>query len=77
MLAIHLRKYFWDTDFKSLNEKQHEKYIAERILELGDEKAVHWLIKRYPASRLKKIASSSRQLSAKSKNFWKLIFSRI
>jgi hypothetical protein len=46
-------------------------------LELGDEKAIRWLIKKYPASQLKKIAKSSRQLSDKSKNFWKLIFKKV
>ncbi|MBU1089411.1 hypothetical protein KKF38_01285 [Patescibacteria group bacterium] len=76
MLAAHLQKYFWDTDFSLLDSKKHEKYIAERILELGDEKAARWLMKEYPASRLKKISANSRQISPKSKIFWKLIFSK-
>jgi hypothetical protein len=68
-----LKEYFWDVDFKDLNLKSNANFIAERILEQGDEKAIIWLIKNTPRNFLKKTVIRSRFLCPRSVNFWSLI----
>ncbi|HCS49953.1 MAG TPA: hypothetical protein DIW61_17580 [Candidatus Aminicenantes bacterium] len=64
---------FWDTDSSRLDLQQNKEYIIERVLELGDEKAVSWLVSRYPRSEIKKVLAASRRISRKSANYWSLV----
>lgn len=65
-----LSKYFWETGQRDLNLKEHESYIAERLLEHGDLKALGWLLKNIKKETIKKILLRERALSPKSANFW-------
>lgn len=64
---------FWDTDSSRLDLEQNKEYIIERVLELGDENAVSWLVSRYRRSEIKKVLGSSRRISRKSANYWSLV----
>lgn len=64
---------FWDTDTSRLDLQQNKEYIIERVLELGDEKAVSWLVSCYRRSEIKKVLGSSRRISRKSANYWSLV----
>jgi hypothetical protein len=64
---------FWDTDTSRLDLQQNKEYIIERVLELGDENAVSWLVSCYPRSEIKKVLRSSRRISRKSANYWSLV----
>ena len=64
---------FWDINPKTLNIKKHAAYIIERIMELGRDKEVKWLWQTYDKPRLKKVASSSRALSPRTKTLWSLL----
>jgi hypothetical protein len=64
---------FWDTDASRLDLQQNKDYIIERVLELGDENAVSWLVSRYRRSEIKKVLGSSRRISRKSANYWSLV----
>lgn len=64
---------FWDTDAAGLDLQQNKDYIIERVLELGDEKAVSWLVSRYRRSEIKKVLAASRRISRKSANYWSLV----
>jgi hypothetical protein len=68
----HVRPLFWDTDSSKLSLRTHGRYIAERILEVGDMKAFRWLRQVYAGQFLLEICRSSRRLSKKSSNFWLL-----
>jgi len=71
-LAPHIQKYFWDIDPQKASPKSHPEYYIQRILELGDERAVAWLKLVYGKKKIKSLVNTSR-LSAKSRNYWKLV----
>lgn len=73
-LPSYLKKYFWDADFTQLDYERYPRYVLERILELGDEKAVRWMIHNFPQTQIIEALSQSRNLSPKSANFWSLLF---
>lgn len=69
-----IQRYFWDTDVEALDIRRHRRYIIERILELGDEQAVGWMKKNFSADDIRERVRNSRRLSARSRNFWQLVF---
>jgi hypothetical protein len=72
MVPMELRRFFWDVDPAGLDPSRHKAYIIERILEFGDEKAVRWLFEAYTRDDVAAILGSSRSLSMKSRNFWRI-----
>jgi len=69
----NIRKYFWDVDFKKMNLKDRTFFVIERILEMGDKKATSWMFKNYGGNEITNVLNSSRRLSKRSQNYWKLI----
>ena len=69
-----LKPIFWDVDVKKLDPQKNAGQIIERILEYGDLKQVHWMLKFYQGEKIKAIVKTSRQLSLKSANFWAMYF---
>ena len=69
----HIRPFFWDSDIPKINIKEHKQCLIERILELGDEKAVQWLFSHFSLPEIKKTLKDNRRISEKSKNYWFLI----
>ena len=67
------RDIFWDTEPDRLDLQKNKDYIVERILELGDDKAVCWLFSKYSRSEVKEVLSRSRKISRKSSQYWSLI----
>jgi hypothetical protein len=67
------RALFWDTNPDSLDFQKNKKYIIERTLEFGDDRAVKWLFSIYPPSEIKKILDESRRISPKSARYWSLL----
>lgn len=74
MLPLFLHRYFWDTDAKKLDAKKNAPYIIERILEYGDEQAIHWLRLHVNKEHIIRILERSRALSPKSAFFWAAVF---
>jgi hypothetical protein len=72
-LPEDFKKYFWDCDFSKLSFKKYKFFITERILNLGNEKSLKWLLKQVDKSFIKEIVNKSRNLDKKTKNFWKII----
>ena len=70
----NLHVYFWDVDAKELETETNGRFIAERILEKGNDEAVKWLEAIYPRTELETIVRESRRLSDKSRNYWGLLF---
>lgn len=75
--ATHLppsfRKYFWDCCFEDLSMERHDLFIAARILNFGDWKAVSWLNAHGGRSLIRKTVKNRRDLSAKTINFWNVM----
>jgi len=69
-LPEFLRPLFWDVDFDQLRVPGHERYIIERILELGDDAAVRWVFQRFSQDQIVQTLRDSRSLSRKSALFW-------
>jgi hypothetical protein len=67
---------FWDVDASRLDLQENKQYIIERILELGDEKAVSWLFSNYSRSDIKEGLRKSRNISRKSRNYWILVLEK-
>jgi len=68
------RSLFWDADPAKIDLEENAQYVIERVLELGDEKEVEWMKKRYDKQRIKEALLRSRTLNDKSRNFWCLYF---
>ena len=70
----HLYWLFWDTNPQKIELYAFSKYIIERILELGNGKALKWLQLVFPIKKILEVVYTSRTLSEKSKIFWKIWF---
>lgn len=73
-VPLFLKKYFWDIDFKKLDPQKRPEYVIERILELGDVKAVRWVLRNFKKEVIKKVIMTRRGLSPKTANFWATFF---
>lgn len=69
-LPEFLRPYFWDVDFDGLNGEVRKVFVAQRIIDRGDTKAVRWLLKTYPTGVIGSALRLSRDLSRKTAGFW-------
>ncbi len=67
-----LKQYFWDVDFNSLDKSAYPKFIIKRVLDRGDTRAIHWLLKEYSQDSIRNVIKESRDISARTVNFWAL-----
>ena len=74
ILPFFLKKYFWDVDFDCLDLNKNQDFIAVRLLEHGDIRALRWLFKHMGKKEIKQLVLKSRGFSPKTINFWSLIF---
>lgn len=70
---LGLKKYFWDTDVKNIDKKEHAPYIIQRILEYGDMRAIRWLLSNFKKELIRQILRERRGFSPQTLNFWSLI----
>lgn len=68
-----LKRFFWDVDFEALDSGKDQRFIVERLLELGDEEATRWLFSVYDKGDVAEILKSSIKISPKSGNYWGLV----
>ena len=71
---LFLKKYFWDVDFEKLDVSKSPTYIIERLLEMGDDKAIKWLLKTFQKEIVKNVIINSRGLSPQTAGFWSHVF---
>lgn len=69
-LPAFLKQYFWDVDFKQLDFWTDKTFILKRVLDRGNDKAIKWLLKHYTKADIKELVLTTRDLSAKTANFW-------
>lgn len=72
-LRPEFRVYFWDADFNELSVERHSRFIAERILNYGDQESIKWLLSWVDDKFLKELLSTSRNLNARARNFWQVM----
>ena len=73
-LPNFLKKYFWDVEFKNIDLDKRRVFVLKRIMELGDEKTVLWMLQNFTRSEIMNVLFNFRGLSQKSANFWTLLF---
>ena len=71
-LPNFLKQYFWDVDFEKIDPVKSRIFLLKRVLDRGDTKALKWLLKHYTKEDIKKLLTTSRDLSPKTANFWAL-----
>jgi hypothetical protein len=73
VLPEGLKPLFWEVDFSSIAIEGHETYIIERILELGNDAAISWLLKSFPKSLIAQVVRESRRISRNTATLWALV----
>ncbi len=74
MIPQHLRPLFWDTNFDTFDPGAYPIYTIERVLEHGDEDDMRWLLAVFPRDQVREVLRTDRRLTARSANFWSLVF---
>jgi len=74
-LPKEFKKYFWDVDFKKLSLKKHLNFILSRLMNLGDQKVLKWLL-RLPPKVIIGVVKKSRELDDKTRNYWLFIYGK-
>ena len=73
MIPANFKKYFWDCDFNSLSLEEHKLFITERILNFGNMESVKWIKNLITEKELLILVKNSKNLDAKTRNYWKII----
>lgn len=73
-LPTFLKPYFWETELARIDSQRHAKYIIERVLEYGDDRAIRWLQKNYSPAQIARVVRTSRVLSPNTANLWALLY---
>lgn len=66
--------FFWDVQPEKLDVQRNASFIIERLLEIGDDAAIRWVLASYPMETIEGVVRDSRRLSKKTVRFWQLIF---
>lgn len=68
-----LKPYFWESDLARVSPKRHWFHIIERLIEYGDDRAIHWLKQHYSSKQIAEVVRTSRAISRNTANLWALI----
>jgi hypothetical protein len=71
-LPDQVKALFWEGLSEEPDPDRHGDYIAIRVLEVGDEAAVRWLLDRYGAQHVGRVVSSGR-LRPCAAGFWRRV----
>ena len=69
-LPEYLRSYFWDVKFEELRIQTHAFFVIKRVLDRGNLRDIHWLVKTYGKSAIKKVVMETKDLARPTGNFW-------
>jgi hypothetical protein len=72
-LPAEFKKYFWDVAFDELTFAKYQRFIAERLLNYGDQHAVKWLLSCTNRLFIRSLLETSRNLNDKTRNFWQIM----
>lgn len=74
-LPKEFKKYFWDVDFNDLSFKKYFDFVLGRIMNLGDLKALKWLL-GIPRNKVLNVIRTNREIDLKTKNFWRVVYGK-
>ncbi len=69
-IPSYFKSYFWDIDYAKLDPIKDSSFIIKRSLDRGDTNSVKWILSNYKREEIKNVISKSRDISAKTANFW-------
>ena len=72
-LPDYLAPLFWDVELSSVDPERHRAMVIERALELGDDRAIAWLVRSYPATTIAEVVRSSLCISRNTANLWSIV----
>jgi hypothetical protein len=72
-LPRYLKPFFWESPLARIHPRRHWFYIIERLIEYGDDRAIHWLKRRYSPEEIAEVVRASRAISRNTANLWALI----
>jgi len=74
MLKIpkYVNSLFWEND--SFDGDDHVQYVISRILEIGDDKQVDWMMSNYTKEQVVEVLKKTKTISQKSANYWSVYF---
>ena len=68
-----LKPFFWESALAQIHPRRHWFYIIERLIEYGDDRAIHWLKQHYSSEQIAEVVRTSRAISRNTANLWALI----
>ena len=74
MIPVEYKKYFWDTDFHSLDIKKNMNYIISRLFCEGNWDAIQWIKKTYSQEEIISTVKISRRFNPVTANFLKNVY---
>lgn len=74
IIPERFRSLFWDTGIDKIHLNRNARYIIEKVLEYGNLESLEWLLRVYNVQKIIDVIHSSRDLTDKSRNFWKIWF---
>ena len=74
MIPQNLRALFWDVNPEQFEPRSWPEYSIFRVLEYGDDVAVRWMCELFSEAEIKRVICTERRLSAKSANYWALMY---
>lgn len=72
-LPAFLKPFFWEAEFARIRLPDRETYVIERLLEYGDDRAIHWLKATFSPEAIAQVVRRSRCLSRNTANLWGLM----
>lgn len=72
-LPKHVQNILWDVDPRVVDVQKDAAFIIARITEKGAMSDVRWLKKQFSLRKIKTTVAASRNTSAKTKNFWRVV----
>jgi len=75
-LPSQFHHYFWDTKPAYIDPDKHAAYVMDRLMMIGSLESWRWLVSKYGKTELGRRVETSRQLTAKDRNYFRLIFSK-
>ena len=72
-LPRFLAPLFWETEFEKLRATEYAKYVIERVIEYGDDRAIDWLVSAFTREEIIAVVKSSRQISPNTATLWSLL----
>lgn len=74
-LPEYVEKLFLDLGGATPDIQRHSQQIIERIMKLGNWKAIRWMFKTYGEETIRAAAVKTRELTIVDINFWSIVLS--